>query len=74
VLTLRIAGTQDLPAFIAALPPEQQKLGNAVAGGLLAFGKASTLEGEPASEIVVDIDRGRAKVGPVEVTVPRLPI
>lgn len=73
-LTLTIAGTEALPAFIAALPPERQKLGNAVAGGLLAFGQPTTLDGEPASELVVEIVRGEAKVGPVEVTVPRLPL
>jgi hypothetical protein len=73
-VTLRIAGAEALPAFIAALPPEYQQLGNAAAGGLLAFGTASTLDGEPASEITIEIVRGEAQVGPVEVTVPRLPL
>jgi hypothetical protein len=74
IVTLRIAGADDLPKFIAALPQEHQKLGNAAAGGLIAFGKASTLNGEPASELTVEIVRGRARVGPVEVEVPKLPI
>lgn len=73
-ITLTIAGAHALPAFIAALPAKHQKLGNAVAGGLLAFGQPTTLDGEPASELVVEIKDGRAKVGPVEVSVPRLPL
>jgi hypothetical protein len=71
-VTLRIAGANDLPAFIAALPPEHQQLGNAIAGAMFAFGTPTTLEGQPASELLVKIQRGRAQVGPVEVAVPRL--
>lgn len=73
-VTLRIAGAKDLPAFIAALPPEHHQLGNAIAGAMFAFGTPTTLEGQPASELVVKIQRGRAQVGPVEVAVPRLPL
>lgn len=73
-LTLRIAGADALPAFIAALPPESQRIGNAVVGGLFMFGSPTTLDGQPASELVVEIERGMARVGPVEVAVPRLPL
>jgi hypothetical protein len=73
-LTLLIAGADALPAFIAALPPESQKIGNAVVGGLFMFGTPTTLDGEPASELTVEIERGVARVGPVEIALPRLPV
>ncbi|MDQ3559876.1 MAG: DUF2125 domain-containing protein [Pseudomonadota bacterium] len=74
MITLRIAGTEALPALIAELPPEQQKLANAAVGGLLTFGSRITLDGEPASELRVEIERGEAKVGPITVRVPRVPL
>jgi len=73
-LALRVAGAEALPAVIAALPQDWQKLGNAIAGGLFAFGKATTIDGKPASELAVEITRGNAKIGPVELTLPKLPI
>jgi hypothetical protein len=73
-VTLRIAGADALPAFIAALPPERQQIGNAIAGAIFAFGQPTTLDGEQASELVVEIERGEARIGPVEVTLPRLPL
>ncbi len=73
-ITLRVAGSEALPALLATLPPEQQKAGNAAIGAMIAFGSPTTLDGERASELVVEIVRGRARIGPVEVTVPRLPI
>ena len=63
-IVLRIAGAEALPAFIAALPPEQQKLGNMAVGGIIAFGQRGTLDGEPATELLIEIDQGEAKVGP----------
>jgi len=74
MMTVRVAGTEALPGFIAALPPEHQPAANAVAGGLLAFGKPAEVEGERASELTVEIVRGRARIGPVEVSLPRLPL
>ncbi len=73
-ITLRVAGAAALPALIAALPPAWQKLGNVVAGGLFAFGKATTLDGEPASELTVEINQGDAKIGPIEFGLPRVPL
>jgi len=73
-IALRIAGGEALPAFIAALPPERQKAGNAFVGAMMAFGNPTSLDGEAGSELVVEIVRGRAKVGPVELTVPRVPL
>ncbi len=73
-ITLRIAGAEALPAFIAALPPKRQQIGNAIAGAIFAFGQPATLDGEEASELVVEIERGEARIGPVEITLPRLPL
>ncbi len=71
---LRIAGADKLPAFIAALPADWQKFGNVIAGGLFAFGRATDLDGEPASELKVEIVRGEARIGPIEFGLPRIPI
>ena len=73
-MTLRVGGAEALPAFIAALPEAWQKLGNAVAGGLFAFGRPTTLDGEPASELTVEIKRGEAKIGPIEFSLPKVPL
>jgi hypothetical protein len=73
-LMLRIAGADALPAFVAALPPAQQPIGNAAAGALFVFGRPTTLDGEPASEIRIEIEQGIARIGLVEVALPRLPL
>lgn len=73
-ITLRIAGGEALADFIAALPAERRQLGNAVVGGMLAFGQATTVDGKPASELLIEIERGRARIGPVDFRVPRLPL
>jgi hypothetical protein len=74
-LVFKIAGVEALPAFIAALPEDWRKIGNAVAGGLLMFGKPTTLDGQPASELTLEIERGSASIGPmIEFDLPRVPI
>jgi hypothetical protein len=73
-ITLRVAGTEALAAYIAALPPERRKFGNAVIGGMLAFGRSTNLDGKPASELQVEISRGRARIGPIDFRVPRVPL
>jgi hypothetical protein len=73
-MTLRVAGAEQLPAVIAALPAKWQKVGNAVAGGLFAFGKAATLDGKPASELTVEIVRGNVKIGVIEFGLPKVPL
>jgi hypothetical protein len=73
-LTLRIAGAEALPTFVAALPEEQRQIGTAAAGALFIFGRPTTLNGEPASEILIEVERGMARVGPVEMPLPRLPL
>jgi hypothetical protein len=73
-VALRVAGAEALPAFIATLPPDKQKAGNAAVGAIMAFGKPAKLDGAPASELTIKIDHGKAKVGPVEVRVPKLPL
>lgn len=71
-ITLRLAGAEGLSDFIAALPPDARKAGNAIAGAMLAFGRPTELDGAPASELTVEIDRGRAKVGMFETDLPPL--
>ena len=73
-ITLRIAGAEALPVFIAALPPQLQMHGNAIVGALIAFGRPATIDGEPASELTVQITRGEARIGLLEFGLPRLPI
>ncbi len=51
-----------------------QKIGNAVAAGLYAFGRPTTLDGKPASEVTVTVAGNRAQIGPIEVDLPRLPL
>ena len=62
-ITLRVAGPEALPAFIAGLPPQLQKLGNVFVGALFAFGRPTTIDGEPASELTVPIEDGVVSVG-----------
>lgn len=73
-ITLRIAGADALPAVIKALPPQTQNLGNAVVGALFAFGRPTTIDGEPGSEVVVKIERGAVRMGMLEFTLPRVPL
>ena len=71
-VTLRLAGAEGLGTVIAGLPPEARKAGNALAGAMLAFGRPTEIDGEPASELTIEIERGRAKVGMFETDLPRL--
>lgn len=73
-IIVRIAGAEALADFIAALPPERRQLGNAAVGGMLAFGKATTVDGKPGSELLIKIERGLARIGPVEFRLPRVPL
>ncbi len=73
-ITLRIAGTDALPAVIAALPPQLQMHGNAIVGALFAFGRPTKMDGEPASELTIQITRGEARMGVIEFGLPRVPI
>jgi hypothetical protein len=70
----KIAGAEALPTFLAALPEDWKKIGNVVAGGIFAFGKPTTLDGQAASELTLEIVRGSATIGPVEFDLPRVPI
>jgi len=74
VMVLRVAGAEALPAFIAALPERFQKIGNAVAAGLFAFGQPTTLDGKQGSEVHVTIASNHAQIGPIEFDLPRLPL
>ncbi len=72
-LVVSVAGAEALPDFIAAFPQQFQKIGNAVAAGLFAFGQPTTLEGKPGTEVRVTIESNRARIGPmIEFDLPRL--
>jgi hypothetical protein len=71
---LRVAGAEALPEVIAALPSHFQKIGNAVAAGLFAFGQPATLDGKPGSEVRVTINENHAQIGPIAIDLPRLPL
>lgn len=73
-LVLRIAGLDKLPALIGLLPESLQKKANAAVGGIVFLGKAATLDGQPASEVTVDIERSKVKMGSMEVTLPPVPL
>ncbi len=75
-LVLRMAGTQALPAFIAALPKEWFKIGNGIAGGLIMFGTPAKVDGKPASEMRIEIRHGRAIAagGLIDHDLPRVPL
>jgi hypothetical protein len=73
-IVFKIAGVEALPTFIAALPEDWRKIGNVVAGGLFAFGKPTTLDGQSASEVTLEIVRGSASIGPIEFDIPRVPL
>ena len=74
IVTLKLAGVETLPPLIATLPPEQQRLANGAVGALLTFGSPTTLEGKRGSELKIEIERGEARIGPVSVRVPRVPL
>ena len=74
-LILRIAGAEALPEFIAAMPLEFQRIANAVAAGLFAFGQPTDVDGRPGSEMRLTIAGNRVQIGPMlEFELPRLPL
>lgn len=74
IVVLRVAGAEALPAFISALPIDWQPIGNALAGGLIAFGSATTIDGRPASELKLEIVRGETVVGGFPIGLPPVPL
>jgi hypothetical protein len=73
-MTVVIAGAEALPEFIAALPDQWEKIANVVVGGMFVFGRPTTLGGQPATELLLEVDHGNARVGPVEFELPRVPL
>ncbi len=74
-ITLRIAGLEALPAFIAALPERVQQRGFGLVGAIFALGPPTTLDGEPASELTVEITRSAVTIGSMEIlTLPPVPL
>lgn len=73
-VTVRLAGTEGFQKLIESLPADQQERGNQAIGGMFLFGQPTTMNGQAASELTVNIVRGVVKVGPVEKTLPRIRI
>lgn len=71
VLTLRIAGAEALPGLIAALPQDWQRQANGAVGGIFLLGSPTTLDGQPASELTLTIERSGVSIGDMElITLP----
>lgn len=64
-VTIRLVGIGALPGFIATLPQDLQPLANSAAGALMAFGRATMVDGSEAREIEVTIKAGLVSVGSV---------
>jgi len=74
-IMLKIAGTEALPALIGLLPASWQQKANGAVAGILIFGKTGKLDGQPASEVTVEIERSRVKIGNTDiVTLPPVPL
>jgi hypothetical protein len=73
-LVFKIAGAEALPAVIAALPEAWRAKANGAVAGLFVLGTPTTLDGEPASELTLEIVRGSASIGMIEFDLPRVPL
>ena len=73
-LIIVVAGAEGITSLIESLPDEQEQIGSLAAGALFMFGRPTTLDGREASEIVMEIERGVARIGMVEVELPRVPL
>ena len=72
IMTVRVAGAEGIPALIAALPAAHRQQAMALAAALFVVGRPAEIDGMPASEVDMRIERGMARVGLVEVALPRL--
>ena len=74
-LKLKIAGAEALPALINLLPESLRQKANGAVAGILIFGKAGKLDGQPASEVNIEIERSRVRIGKTDiVTLPLVPL
>ena len=62
---VHIIGVEALPAFISSLPDIAQPAANAFAGGVLVLGTPATLDGRDAKALVLRIDGGVVRMGPL---------
>ena len=62
-LTVRIAGFESMPAFIASLPEELRRPASAAIGGFMAIGGSARIDGREAREVTLDIEDGEARIG-----------
>jgi hypothetical protein len=65
-IIVSIAGIDAFHDFIAALPEEMQRIGNAVVAGMLISGQPTEIDGKQGSEVRIPIDGSRAKIGLIE--------
>lgn len=74
-LMLKIAGTEALPALIDLLPQSLRQEANGAVAGILIFGKSGELDGQPTSEVSIEIERSRVSIGNTDiVTLPPVPM
>jgi hypothetical protein len=64
-LEVHVVGAQDLPAYFSSLPAAAQPAANTFVGGVIALGTPATLEGRDAKVLVLRIDGGVVRMGPV---------
>lgn len=62
-VALTVAGSEQLAETLAPFFPAESQLPNALQGAVLGLGGRTTLDGEPARNVTVTIDGGRARVG-----------
>jgi hypothetical protein len=62
-LTVRIAGFEAMPAFLASLPEKLQRPASAAIGGFMAIGGGAEIDGREAREVTLDIEDGEARIG-----------
>jgi len=62
-LTVRIAGFEAMPAFIASLPEDLRRTASAAVGGFMAIGGGARIDGREAREVTLNIEDGEARIG-----------
>ena len=62
-LTVRIAGFEAMPAFIASLPENLRRPATAAIGGFMAIGGGARIDGREAREVTLNIEDGEARIG-----------
>ena len=64
-LEVHVVGAEALPAYFNSLPTIAQPAANTFAGGVLVLGTPATLDGRDAKALVLRIDGGVVRMGPL---------